>query len=158
MSTLNRLLYEHKQANELAKLNIVAYPNDDNMYMWTAYICGPPDTPYENGIFQLKIDFPPNYPFSPPTITFITKIYHCNINNSGGICLDILKDQWSPVLTLNKILLSILSLLSDPNPSDPLVPEIAALYLNEYDKYIQIAKQYTDDYALDKMDKISPFL
>ena len=101
MSTLNRLLFERKNVDELAQLNIIAYPNDDNMYIWIAYIHGPKDTPYENGIFKLNIEFPPNYPFSPPIINFITKIYHCNINNSGGICLDILKEQWSPVLTIN---------------------------------------------------------
>lgn len=152
MSTLKRLLYEFNNIEELNKLNIIAYPKDDNMYIWHAYIYGPNDTPYSNGIFKLNIEFPYNYPFSPPIVNFITKIYHCNINNSGGICLDILKDQWSPVLTINKILLSILSLLSDPNPKDPLVPEIGSLYLNNYEKYLEIAQQYTNDYALKKLE------
>ena len=152
MSTLNRLLFEYKNIEELKQLNIIAYPKDDNMYSWYAYIYGPKDTPYYNGVFKLNIEFPHNYPFSPPIVNFITKIYHCNINNSGGICLDILKDQWSPVLTINKILLSILSLLSDPNPNDPLVPEIATLYLNDYEQYIQIAKQHTYSYALKNIE------
>lgn len=151
MSTINRLLFEYKNTQEISELNIVRYPKDDNMYLWYAFIYGPNDTPYENGIFKLNIEFPDNYPFSPPIVNFITKIYHCNINNSGGICLDILKHEWSPVLTINKILLSILSLLNDPNPYDPLVPEIASLYLNDYEKYLENAKQYTIDYALDKI-------
>ena len=89
---------------------------------------GPEDSPYSGGVFFLNIVFPPDYPFKPPKVTFTTKIYHCNINSNGSICLDILKDQWSPALTISKVLLSISSLLTDANPDDPLVPEIANLY------------------------------
>merc|ERR1719253_1049377 len=88
---------------------------------------GPPDSPYAGGVFFLDIHFPADYPFKPPKVHFTTRIYHCNINSNGGICLDILKDQWSPALTISKVLLSICSLLTDPNPDDPLVPDIAQL-------------------------------
>ena len=91
---------------------------------------GPDDSPYSGGVFFLDIHFPNDYPFKPPKVTFTTKIYHCNINSNGGICLDILKDQWSPALTISKVLLSVCSLLTDANPADPLVPEIANLYNN----------------------------
>ena len=96
------------------------YNND--LFNWQATIIGPDETPYEGGVFSLKIAFPADYPFKPPKITFDTKIYHPNINASGGICLDILKDQWSPALNTIKVLLSICSLMADPNPNDPLVP------------------------------------
>ena len=147
MSTIERLKFELQNINELKDFNITALPNNENLYEWVACISGPKDTPYVDGAFKLSIVFPKNYPFTPPSINFITKIYHCNINSSGGICLDILKDQWSPALTLNKILLSILSLIHDPNPDDPLVPEIAQLYLNDHDKYLENAKKHTLDYA-----------
>ena len=89
---------------------------------------GPEDSPYVGGVFFLNIHFPPEYPFKPPKMTFTTKIYHCNVNSNGSICLDILKDQWSPALTISKVLLSISSLMCDCNPDDQLVPEIANLY------------------------------
>ena len=75
-----------------------------------------PDSPYDGGVFFLDINFPQDYPFKPPKVRFQTKIYHCNVNDKGGICLDILKDNWSPALTVSKVLLSICSLLTDPNP------------------------------------------
>ena len=102
--------------------------NEADQFHWQATIMGPEDSPYHQGVFFLDIQFPADYPFKPPKVSFTTKVYHMNVNNNGTICLDILKDQWSPALTIPKILLSISSLLTDPNPADPLLPEIAAQY------------------------------
>ncbi len=94
-----------------------AGPKGDSLYEWVSTIMGPQGSVYQGGVFFLDIVFPQDYPFKPPKIVFRTRIYHCNINSSGVICLDILKDNWSPALTMSKVLLSICSLLTDPNPS-----------------------------------------
>lgn len=96
--------------------NCSAGPKGDNLYEWVSTILGPPGSVYEGGVFFLDIHFTPEYPFKPPKVTFKTRIYHCNINSQGVICLDILKDNWSPALTISKVLLSICSLLTDCNP------------------------------------------
>ena len=119
----------------------------DDLTKWQATIFGPEGTPYHMGIFKLNITFTNEFPFKPPKIYFKTPIYHCNINKRGGICLDILKEAWSPALTLDKVLLSICSLLSDPNPDDPLVPELANLYKKNRAKYDSNAREYTIMYA-----------
>tara|TARA_Y100000590_G_C15722705_1_gene1014058 strand:- start:2949 stop:3314 length:366 start_codon:yes stop_codon:yes gene_type:complete len=114
---------------------------------WDAIIMGPVDTPFEGGIFKLKIDFTKNYPLEAPTVYFTTKIFHPNIDSSGAICLDILKDKWNPALSIDKVLLSICSLLDDPNPDDPLVPYIANLYKKNKKKFNEEAKSWTTIYA-----------
>ena len=79
-----------------------AGPTEDDLFRWQATIVGPEGSPYEGGVFAVAIIFPPDYPFRPPRLKFTTKIYHCNISDHGDICLDILKDQWSPALTVSK--------------------------------------------------------
>ena len=120
-----------------------AGPLGDDLFHWQSTIMGPKESPYEGGIFFLNIHFPTDYPFKPPKVQFTTKIYHCNVNNNGSICLDILQSQWSPALTISKVLLSVCSLLTDPNPDDPLVPEIARLYKTDRQKHDATAKEWT---------------
>lgn len=148
MSDLKRLTKELADIQKETIPNISAGPIKDDLFEWSAVILGPEKTPYEGGIFYLDIHIPLNYPFKPPLINFKTKIYHPNINGAGNICLDILKSQWSPALTITKILLSICSLLSDPNPNDPLVPDIANQFKNNQEMYIKTAKEWTLTYAI----------
>ena len=129
--------------------NCSAGPIDEyDLYNWTATIVGPEDSPFQGGVFSLNVQFPTDYPFKPPKISFRTRIYHPNINSNGSICLDILKDQWSPALTISKVLLSISSLLTDANPNDPLVPEIAHIYKNDRARYENTTREWTRRYAV----------
>ena len=144
---LKRINKELKDLEKDPPMNCSAGPIDDDIFHWEAMIMGPSDSPYQGGVFRLNIHFPADYPFKPPKVNFITRIYHCNINSAGGICLDILKDQWSPALTISKVLLSICSLLNDPNPDDPLVPDIADQYKNNRAAYEITAREWTSAYA-----------
>ncbi|KAJ9533999.1 hypothetical protein QJQ45_027107 [Haematococcus lacustris] len=123
--------------------NCSAGPAGDDLFHWQATIMGPADSPFAGGVFFVVIHFPHDYPFKPPKVSFSTKVYHPNINSQGSICLDILKDQWSPALTVSKVLLSICSLLTDPNPDDPLVPEIAHTIKTDRARYENTAKEWT---------------
>ena len=147
MSTLNRLSKELEDINNSPPTNCSAGVIDDDIYNWQATIMGPEGSPYEGGVFYLKIAFPHDYPFKPPKVQFITKIYHCNINSAGNICLDILKEQWSPALTISKVLLSICSLMDDQNPDDPLMVDIANLFVQNNELFIENARAYTLRYA-----------
>ena len=108
--------------------------------LWQAVIFGPEDTPWEGGTFKLNLTFSEDYPNKAPVVKFESKMFHPNIYNDGGICLDILQNQWSPIYDVSAILTSIQSLLCDPNPNSPANSEAARLYSEckrEYNKKVQ---------------------
>jgi len=114
-------------------------------------IQGPPDSPYEGGIFKINILIPASYPFEPPKMKFKTKIWHPNISSqTGAICLDILKDNWSPALTLKTALLSVQALLTAAEPDDPQDAQVARQYKTDYKGYCRKAKFWTESYATGK--------
>jgi ubiquitin-protein ligase len=128
--------------------HVKAWPvNEEDLTHWRATINGPDDTPYAGYQFELEIHFPKDYPFSAPKVKFITRIYHCNVNGSGAICLDVLKGKWSPALTIAKVLLSILCLLTDPNPDDPLEWQVAQMYKKNRKKFNKTAIEWAKRYA-----------
>lgn len=122
--------------------------NDSNKNHLLGTIKGPGGTPYENGSFDVDIVIPAQYPFEPPKMKFITKIWHPNVSSqTGAICLDILKDQWSPALTIKTALLSLQALLCSPEAGDPQDAQVAQMYLNDIDEFNKQAKSWTDTYA-----------
>ncbi|KAG1151073.1 hypothetical protein G6F37_005896 [Rhizopus arrhizus] len=124
--------------------------SDDNILCWKAIIIGLPNTPYEDGLFELSIQFPSNYPTNPPNIKFVTPVFHPNIHfKTGEICLDILKTDWSPDWTLKYVLLAISQLLAHPEPSSSPLNCHAANILRCNDKlaYESSARMYTQLYA-----------
>ena len=108
---------------------------------------GPEDTPYAGGLFELEILLRDDYPLSPPTCLFNTRIYHPNIDKQGRICLDILKDKWTPALQIRSVLLSLQALMADANLDDPLDEEIAAHWRSNEKDAKKTARDWTMKYA-----------
>lgn len=113
----------------------------DDMYHWDVILKGPPDSLYEGSVFKLDIVLGHDYPNNAPNVKFITPIQHLNVNSTGDICLDILKDNWSPAQNIISILKSISLLLSYPNPDDPFNTDLAKLYQNNYSEYEKKIKE-----------------
>lgn len=109
--------------------------SEDNLFVWTASIFGPDETPWEGGIFSLRITFTERYPEKPPRVRFTTEMFHPNVYSDGNICLDIIQDQWSPIHNICTLLTSIQSLLTDPNCSSPANPEAAQVYQSDRPGY-----------------------
>jgi ubiquitin-protein ligase len=120
----------------------------DNVREWDAMIVGPGESPYVDGAFFLRMTFPPDYPFSPPHVRFITPIYHPNISEHGDICLSTLSQGWSSCLSVRTILLSVSSLMTDPNPSSALRHDVASLLYNEPDAFEKRARAMTRAHAM----------
>jgi len=130
-----------------SKIQVAPYEEHDLSHLLGTFP-GPEGTPYEGGLYEVDIQVPQTYPFVPLKMKFLTKIYHPNISSqSGAICLDILKDAWSPVLTLKTAMVSLQSLLCSPEPSDPQDAEVAKVYLTDRNAFNSTAKYWTEVYA-----------
>ena len=114
----------------------------------TSLLTPPLPPPAAGGVFQLELFLPAEYPMSPPKVRYLTKLYHPNVDKLGRICLDILKDKWSPALQIRTVLLSIQALMSAPNPDDPLDNGVAEQWKADEKKALQNAKTWTQKYAM----------
>ncbi|KAJ8250028.1 hypothetical protein COCON_G00232440 [Conger conger] len=126
---------------------IKAEPDESNARYFHVVIAGPQDSPFEGGTFKLELFLPEEYPMAAPKVRFMTKIYHPNVDKLGRICLDILKDKWSPALQIRTVLLSIQALLSAPNPDDPLANDVAEQWKTNEAQAIETARTWTRLYA-----------
>ncbi len=122
--------------------------NETNLFEWQAIITGPDQTSYEGGLYELILSIPCNYPVKPPKVRFKTEIFHPNIYKNGDICIDILQDQWSEVMSIEKILISIRSLLNEPNVNSPANPEAALLYKEHRNEFNQRIRNDIDKQIL----------
>lgn len=148
MNAARRILKEQEKMKADAVPGIKAGPQGEDLYHWSAVLAGPEGSPYEGGAFELDVRLPTRYPMEPPKVKFRTPIFHPNVGSGGDICLDILQEQWSPVLSLQKVLLSISSLLTDPNFSDPLDQAAATLYRKSRPEYDARCRDMTRRHAM----------
>eukprot|EP01121_Diplochlamys_sp_Union-15-3_P022507 TRINITY_DN9609_c0_g1_i1.p1 TRINITY_DN9609_c0_g1~~TRINITY_DN9609_c0_g1_i1.p1 ORF type:complete len:154 (-),score=24.67 TRINITY_DN9609_c0_g1_i1:93-554(-) len=148
--TTTRIIKETQSLSKEPAPGISAHPHPDNLRYFHVMIAGPQGSPYEGGVFKLELFLTEQYPMEPPKVRFMTKIYHPNIDKLGRICLDILnpKKTWSPALQIRAVLLSIQSLLSSPNPDDPLANDVAELWKTNEPLAIQTARQWTKMHAM----------
>lgn len=148
----NRMKHELSMLENDPPPGISCWRVDDKINELKASILGNEDTPFENGVFKLEISLTERYPFEPPLIKFVTPIYHPNIDSAGRICLDLLKmppkGSWKPSLNISTILKSIQILMSDPNPNDPLMDEIATEFRDDKRLFLEKAKNWTLKYAV----------
>ncbi|GFP82435.1 ubiquitin-conjugating enzyme e2 27 [Phtheirospermum japonicum] len=151
-------LQECNRDFEISGIKVIP-KSDSNLVHLLGTIPGPLGTPYEGGTFNIDISLPNGYPFEPPKMQFATKVWHPNISSqSGAICLDILKDQWSPALTLKTALLSVQALLSAPEPDDPqdavvarqvlLLPASFLAFFSENQTFVRTARYWTESFAM----------
>jgi len=134
-----RLMRDFKRLQQDPPSGVSAVPTNNNIMLWNAVIFGPSDTPFEDGTFRLTIEFTEEYPNKPPTVKFVSKMFHPNVYSDGSLCLDILQNRWSPTYDVSAILTSIQSLLDEPNPNSPANSVAAQLYLEnrrEYEKKV----------------------
>jgi len=154
MQPLKRLQKELEKMRAEPVVGIEAAPCGNNMFRWKGHIQGPEGSPYEGGRFELDIDMPTRYPLEPPKFKFRTPIFHPNVSARGDICLDVLKSQWSPALSLQKVLLSLSSLLTDPNFADPLNDVASSLFSKNRGGYDAKCREMTRQHAMSAAKKI----
>lgn len=150
-----RLFRDLQAIKDDKEWHFTAEPDESDLSKVIATFPGPKDSPYTGGTFTIEFKVPPEYPLKPPRAKFVTRVYHPNISSqTGAICLDILKDKWTPVYSLLSILISLQQLLDSPNPDDPQDAEVASVYTKSKVDFDRTAAQWTAQFAKPKTPKI----
>ncbi|KAH6570581.1 hypothetical protein BASA50_004787 [Batrachochytrium salamandrivorans] len=154
-TALKRLMTEYKELTVNAPEGVTAGPSSEsNFYEWEALIAGPEDTPYAGGVFTAILTFPKDYPLSPPVMKFTCPMYHPNIYSDGTVCISILhapgddpnmyehaSERWSPVQSVEKILLSVVSMLAEPNDESGAHIDASKMWRDDRNQFNDIVKE-----------------
>lgn len=153
------LMRQYKMLEKNPNPLFTCRPDANNIFRWECIIIGPQDTPYEGGIFPAVLTFPKNFPMNPPKMAFSVKMFHPNIDeNNGEVCISTLHapgvdafneqelacERWLPVHTIESIILSVISMLTSPNPTSPANVNAAKLYTTDMKKYWDTVREYTN--------------
>merc|ERR1712046_531002 len=131
-----RLMSDLKEMRQSPPDGLSASPiTEDNIHIWYGTIFGPDDTPWEGGIYSMRLTFTDEYPDKPPRVRFTSEMFHPNIYPDGTLCMDLIQDNWSPIYSACSILIAIRSLLTDPNCASPANPEAAHLFTTDLKQY-----------------------
>lgn len=123
-------------------------PSEESMRAWNIIVKGPDGSPYSKGHFKLLFEFPANYPFKAPSVTFITKIYHPSVKtDTGEICTDLLSDGWGPALNIRHCIEEIVNMMKNPSSDHPLEESIAVVFREKPKDFEKMAIKWTKDYA-----------
>ncbi|KAJ1662232.1 Ubiquitin-conjugating enzyme E2 7 [Coemansia sp. RSA 1813] len=150
-----------KELNQLSKGESSSFSvglvDDDNLFEWNVTLLGPADSYYEGGMFKAVLKFPLNYPYEPPAMRFTSDLWHPNVYQDGRVCISILhkagddpngyeraEERWSPVQTVETILVSIISMLSEPNPDSPANVDAAKMWRDDKKAYRREVRRCVD--------------
>ncbi|CAG2121123.1 unnamed protein product, partial [Medioppia subpectinata] len=146
---LNKEIQDLIKDNDLERNQYCIELTGENKSHFIGKIVGPLDTPFEKGVFKIDITIPDKYPLEPPVCKFVTRVWHPNISSQTGvICVDLLKDQWSACTTIEAVLRSLQSFLPSPNPATPQDAVVAAQYTDNLQLYDRTARYWTYHYAI----------
>lgn len=143
-SVMKRLQSELMALMASPEPGVSAFPDGDSLFSWVGTIVGADGTPYAGLEYKLALQFPTDYPFSAPHVRFVTPCFHPNVDNAGNICLDILKDKWSAAYSVKTVLISIQSLLGEPNNDSPLNTYAAKVWDNQEEFITAVKKRYAE--------------
>lgn len=161
MSAIKRLQKEYRELTSKPYDEFSVALKEDNIYSWDIIIFGPSDTPYEGGMFKSVMEFPMEYPNKPPVLKFLSEIYHPNIHTDGKVCISILHEgedqwgyestaeRWNPIHGVSSVIMSVISMLSDPNDESPANIDAAVMWRENYDEFKKkvyqcVAKSFED--------------
>ncbi|ESN92148.1 hypothetical protein HELRODRAFT_186164 [Helobdella robusta] len=140
-----------KELQDIRNLNLKVFRDihvdESNILVWSGLVV-PENVPYNKGAFRVRIDFPAEYPFKPPKITFQTKIYHPNIDEKGQVCLPIISSEnWKPATRTDQVIQALTALVNEPEPEHPLRADLAEEYTKDKKKFLKNAEEHTKKYA-----------
>ncbi|KAJ1966574.1 ubiquitin conjugating enzyme Ubc7/UbcP3 [Dispira parvispora] len=154
-TALKRLMTEYKELTVNPPEGITAGPvSEDNFFEWEALIMGPEGTPYEGGIFTATLKFPKDYPLNPPEMRFTCPMFHPNVYKNGLVCISILhppgddpnmyessSERWSPVQSVEKILLSVVSMIAEPNDESGANIDACKMWRDNREEFNRIVRE-----------------